>query len=86
MESPCEEKGLNHHYYIQIAIMSVRRSRRLAGLEPSEALITPNNKSIIIRDNTSSSQVTAPNIMQIISQYLFFLVWTTFLLRGVLLR
>ena len=65
--------------------MSVRRSRRLAGLEPSEALITPNNKSII-RDNTSSSQVTAPNIMQMISQYLFFLVWTTFLLRGVLLR
>lgn len=66
--------------------MSVRRSRRLAGLEPSEALITPKNKSIVLRDNTSTSQVTVPNIMQMISQYLFFLVWTTFLLRGLLLR
>jgi hypothetical protein len=86
MESPCEEKGLNHHYYIQIAIMSVRRSRRVAGLQPSEVDITTNNKSIVVRNNSSSSQVTVPNIMQMISQYLFFLVWTTFLLRGVLLR
>ena len=66
--------------------MSVRRSRRVAGLQPSEVDITTNNKSIVVRNNSSSSQVTVPNIMQMISQYLFFLVWTTFLLRGVLLR
>jgi hypothetical protein len=85
MESACEEKGLNQNCYMQIAIMSVRRSRRLAGLEPSQGVITP-NKSIVVRDNSSTSQVSVPNMIQMISQYLFFLVWTTFLLRGVLLR
>lgn len=61
--------------------MSVRRSRRLAGLEPSL------EKVVVVREKmTSVKAAEAPNIMQIISQYLFFLLWTTFLLRGVLLR
>ena len=61
--------------------MSVRRSRRLAGLEPSL------EKVVVVREKMISVKATeAPNIMRIISQYLFFLVWTTFLLRGVLLR
>jgi hypothetical protein len=61
--------------------MSVRRSRRLAGLEPSL------EKVVVVREKmTSVKAAEAPNIMQIISQYLFFLVWTTFLLRSVLLR
>ena len=60
--------------------MSVRRSRRLAGLEPSL------EKVVVVREKmTSVKAAEAPNIMRIISQYLFFLVWTTFLLRGVLL-
>lgn len=61
--------------------MSVRRSRRLAGLEPSL------EKVVVVREKMSPFKAAeAPNIMQIISQYLFFLVWTTFLLRSVLLR
>lgn len=60
--------------------MSVRRSRRLAGLAPSENVL-------VVREKMSPFKAAeAPNIMQIISQYLFFLLWTTFLLRGVLLR
>jgi hypothetical protein len=61
--------------------MSVRRSRRLAGLEP----VTEN--VLVVREKMSPVKAAeAPNMMQMISQYLFFLVWTTFLLRGVLLR
>ena len=61
--------------------MSVRRSRRLAGLEPSL------EKVVVVREKISPVKAAeAPNIMRIISQYLFFLVSTTFLLRGVLLR
>lgn len=65
--------------------MSIRRSRRLAGLDPS---ITQTYTKIVVMEDAPnpSSQVAAPNIMRIISQYLFFLFWTTFLLRGVLLR
>jgi len=66
--------------------MSARRSRRLAGLEPSEVVITPNYKSIVISKKTYTSQDAVPNMMQMISHYLFFLVWITFILRGVLLR
>jgi len=63
--------------------MSIRRSRRLAGLEPVVNKDTLVKKEPILM---ASSPVPAPNIMRIISQYLFFLVWTTFLLRKVLLR
>jgi hypothetical protein len=60
--------------------MSVRRSRRLAGLAPSENMLVVREKAAPVK------AAEAPNMMQMISQYLFFLVWTTFLLRGVLLR
>ena len=63
--------------------MSIRRSRRLAGLEPAV------NKETFVKKETvlmASSPAPVPNIMRIISQYLFFLVWTTLLLRRVLLR
>jgi hypothetical protein len=61
--------------------MSVRRSRRLAGLEP----VTEN--VLVVREKAAPVKAAeAPNMMQMISQYLFFLVWTTFLLHGVLLR
>jgi hypothetical protein len=61
--------------------MSVRRSRRLAGLEP-----VFDNVMVVKEKVTSVKGAEAPNIMHMISQYLFFLVWTTFLVRGVLLR
>jgi hypothetical protein len=61
--------------------MSVRRSRRLAGLEP-----ILDNTVVVKEKVTSVKGAEAPKIMHMISQYLFFLVWTTFLVRGVLLR
>lgn len=63
--------------------MSVRRSRRLAGLAPSENVLVVSEKIAPVK---AASAAEAPNMMQMISQYLFFLVWSTFLLRSVLLR
>ena len=62
--------------------MTARRSRRLAGLEP---VFTPSDKVVYI---SPSDKVVTPlrNNFFTISQYLFFLVWSTFLLRSVLLR
>ena len=83
MESACEEKGLNQDCYMQIATMSVRRSRRLAGLEP---VFSPIKKPLSEENSLTVTGPSSPNIMQMISQYLFFLVCSTLLLRGVLLR
>ena len=61
--------------------MSTRRSRRLAGLDPVNALVNPNYKSVIIAK--PSQEV---NKFQMISQYIFFLIWASFILRGFLFR
>jgi hypothetical protein len=71
--------------------MTARRSRRLAGLEP---VFTPSDKVVYISPSdkvvyiSPSDKVVTPlrNNFFTISQYLFFLVWSTFLLRSVLLR